>query len=249
MDENIEATTFNLKYWWILASAVSFFIGAGIVTAAVFLTGVGPALYHVEKDYFFWRALLSGSADVVVGMVLGFGQWLVLRHEIRRAGGWILATMLGFGLGNAIGSIVGLYGWLLGPHPMLPTWDLTTALRFWATGGAVCGLILGSAQWLVLRQVVRAPGWWIPINIVSWAIGTASGWYTGGIVMQFFHYGRSAGWAIFKDTWYESPVLSFADVVLGIIDWPGHLVVGILVGAMTGLALAWMLKRPIHNLR
>lgn len=236
--------------YWALASAVSFFVGAGIVTVAVFLTGVMSVLDYVEINYFFWRAVLSGSADVVVGMVLGFGQWLVLRHKIRRAGGWVLATMLGFGLGNAIGSIVLLnVSWLLGPHPMLPTWDFTTALRDWAISGAACGLILGSAQWLVLQQAVRAPGWWIPINIVSWAMGTASGWYTGGIVMQFFHYGRSAGWAIFKDTWYESPVLSFADVVLGIIDWPGHLVVGILVGAMTGLALDRMLKRPVHEPR
>jgi hypothetical protein len=249
MDENIETTTFNLKYWWILATAVSFFVGAGIATIAVFLTGAGLALNHVEKLDSFWHTLLWGSAGVVVGMVLGLGQWLVLRHKIRGAGGWILVTMLGFGLGNAIGSIVLSYVWSLSPRTMLPTWDFTMALWCWASSGATCGLILGSAQWLVLRQVVRAPGWWIPINVVSWAIGTVSGWYTGGIIMHSFYYGHSAGWTIFRDTWYRSPVVSFANVVLDIIDWPGHLVVGILVGAMTGLALAWMLKRPIHNLR
>jgi hypothetical protein len=43
--------------------------------------------------------------------------------------------------------------------------------------GAVIGLILGSAQWLVLRRQVRSAGWWIVVNWLGWmtSLGVAAG--------------------------------------------------------------------------
>jgi len=239
----------SLKCWWILASAAGFWVGTGIVMVAVFLTEVEGAVSWVEGDsLFFWYAVLSGGAGLLVGMVLGFGQWLVLRREIRKVGGWTLATMLGFGLGNAVGSAVLWHVWRLSPPTRLPIGDFTMGLWCWVSGGATCGLILGSAQWLVLRQVARTPGWWIPINVVSWVIGAVSGRYVGGMILRLLYYGHSAGWTILKAPWYRAPLLSSANVVLA-MNWSGHLVMGILVGAMTSLALAWMLKRPIRDPR
>ena len=52
-----------------------------------------------------------------------------------------------------------------------------SALNALAVGGAgaVVGLGLGSAQWLVLRRHVRSAGWWILANSLGWLAGLSLG--------------------------------------------------------------------------
>jgi hypothetical protein len=40
-----------------------------------------------------------------------------------------------------------------------------------SAGGAALGVILGTAQWFVLRRHVRRAGLWIGANALAWAIG------------------------------------------------------------------------------
>lgn len=37
--------------------------------------------------------------ELIVGLRLGTAQWLVLRHQVNGAGGWILGTIVGAALG------------------------------------------------------------------------------------------------------------------------------------------------------
>jgi hypothetical protein len=53
--------------------------------------------------------MLSAAALVVGGAVVGSGQWLLLRQNVRRAGWWILATAIGWVIaaGAGVGAITG----------------------------------------------------------------------------------------------------------------------------------------------
>ena len=74
--------------WWVLASAVS---GFGIFQAG--FTGYSDRLLN-------YRSLLVWTGVVALsGAVTGILQWLVLRGQVSRAGWWVLASTLGWGLG------------------------------------------------------------------------------------------------------------------------------------------------------
>ena len=47
----------------------------------------------------------------VAGAILGLAQWLILRHAMRRAGWWILASTVGWTFGNAITRWAVLQPW------------------------------------------------------------------------------------------------------------------------------------------
>jgi hypothetical protein len=53
--------------------------------------------------------ILSAAALVMGGAVVGLGQWLLLRQDVRRAGWWILATAIGWVIaaGAGVGVITG----------------------------------------------------------------------------------------------------------------------------------------------
>ena len=53
--------------------------------------------------------ILSTAALVVAGAVAGLGQWLLLRQNVKRAGWWILATVMGWVIaaGAGVGVITG----------------------------------------------------------------------------------------------------------------------------------------------
>jgi len=60
-------------------------------------------------------------------------------------------------------------------------------LVYGVVDGATLGLILGMAQWWVLRQYVSKAWGWIVANILYWSIGLAVGWIVGGILRRFTH--------------------------------------------------------------
>jgi hypothetical protein len=83
----------------------------------------------------------------------------------------------------------------------------------WLVDAAVTGAAIGAAQWLVLRRQVPRAGWWIPVN--------AAGWIVGVIVSALVLLSGSQSLSM--------SILAFA-------------VGGALVGGITGIALAWLLR-------
>ena len=115
--------------WWVLASAAG---GYGIVQA-MFL---GAFEGYVGSLSF--GALLSFTGVVAIGgAVTGTLQWLVLRGQVSRAGWWVLASAVGWGLSMTAATA---YSW---PGPM---WLIVT--------GAVLGAVTGGALVWLLRQPV-----------------------------------------------------------------------------------------------
>jgi hypothetical protein len=68
---------------------------------------IGWAMGPVEQGV--PNLILSTAALVVGGAVVGLGQWLLLRQNVKRAGWWILATAIGWVIaaGAGVGVITG----------------------------------------------------------------------------------------------------------------------------------------------
>jgi hypothetical protein len=73
---------------WVLAT------GAGcLVTIAVI--GLLTSVFDFATNSIWGDALIFS----IIGGLFGLSQWILLRHRIPKAGWWILASMLGWGLG------------------------------------------------------------------------------------------------------------------------------------------------------
>ena len=93
-----------------------------------------------------------------IGVALGLGQWLVLRQWVREPGWWIWASTVGWAI-----------GWILIITEILPPPQAGIIAALLA--GAVLGLMLGVAQWFILRRLVDSAGWWVLVSTTGWAIG------------------------------------------------------------------------------
>jgi hypothetical protein len=100
-------------------------------------------------------AAIAGGA--LTGLTIGAVQSWALRPERIPAGPWIAATAVGFAVGLGVGAAAVDYGTSMG--------DL-------AVQGAVCGLGVGLAQAVVLRERLGAAAFlWAPALAGIWALG------------------------------------------------------------------------------
>jgi hypothetical protein len=109
--------------------------------------------------YMFYAQVDGWGILALVWALGGLAQWLVLRQHVRKAGWWILASVISGAVSLAGSAVLGLV--LSG-----------------AVGAAVGGLV----QWLVLRQRVRKAGWWILASAIGGAIGCGVASVMGGAV-------------------------------------------------------------------
>jgi hypothetical protein len=101
----------------------------------------------------FLGGLISSPLTIVIsGFLVGIFQWLVLQGRIGRPWHWIFSSFCGW----TIGYFITFYG----------------ALReFEIFDGAIIGLTVGIAQWVILRSELRWAGWWIIFSIIGWTTG------------------------------------------------------------------------------
>jgi len=137
---------------WVLATTVGWVVGFAICEA--FEAFLGPF------------TVVEGA---VIGISVGIGQWLVLKGRINRAGWWILASIIGFAVGKAVGDAFA---------------HVSGAVGMGLTGAAI-GASVGIAQWFVLRRHVVRAEWWVLASVLAWAVGggiirgeEAGGWPT-----------------------------------------------------------------------
>ena len=92
--------------------------------------------------------LLMIPGVLVFGIVLGFFQSLWLRKKFDIPGGWTRATAFAYLLILALPASL---------HP--------------AVYSILSGVLIGGAQWLVLRKTFPAQSWWILLSGGSWIAG------------------------------------------------------------------------------
>ncbi|AFY37699.1 hypothetical protein Lepto7376_1347 [[Leptolyngbya] sp. PCC 7376] len=101
----------------------------------------------------------------------GLAQWWALRPWLSSFRGWVFATSLG----SAITLLFVNSLWSLNLRPvtegfmgmMMP---LVSTLPSYVFLGMM-GLILGAAQWIVLRQKIAGAGWWILLSGIGFLGG------------------------------------------------------------------------------
>jgi len=145
----------------------------GILWGWVLFTILGWSLYGAVHQSVYlaiysrlWLAGLSGAmlslalwgaiSGIVGGAVVGVGQWLELRRFVRGASWWILTVITGLAAGGAV-------RWAL--------YSITSMKWYYFLCWVAIGAITGIWQWQLLRPHVRHAGWWIPIHMVTFAIG------------------------------------------------------------------------------
>lgn len=175
----------NRRFWLFWVLAFLSFPIAGVL--AIFVVPVTTPV----------RAVIAGT---IAGATLGLIQWLVLKSRLPSLSmWWVAATSIGMAVGLAIGTI------FLGSE----TVDNELLWR-----GAITGLCIGIAQWIILRQVLPLPQSIIWIGVVS--LGWALGWF----VTRAAGIDLSAKWYVFG----MSGALAFQ--------------------LLTGLALYFLLRSP-----
>jgi len=161
----------HLSRDWIAANAIGEVLGLGLAALIAIGVAQSQALPPAAEILVVTAAFLAIGA--YEGAIVGVAQWLVLRRRLPslRAKSWIAATVMG-----------AVVAWMLGRIPSaLADWEsvsggvgqpapsLLMIVGLSAAAGAALGVILGAAQWFVLREHVRRARMWIAANALAWA--------------------------------------------------------------------------------
>ena len=211
------------------------------------VTAAGWLLAHPLVQLFALQTIdIWGAAAIAIAVVATLLHCITQRKRNRDPNwvdipinaGWALVAVVALALGHP-GSIAGVLQWLvLRPHvPASRWWMLASAVGAYvaflvlsvvALGNAVliyatAGLLIGIAQWLVLRRKVPRAGWWIAASVLGYVAGGAAALAAGA--------GLNAAVGLLGPT--------TANVV-------GHtapnLLGGVFYGALTGFWLARLLR-------
>ena len=88
MNTNQKNVGWSFWFAWLLTSILGFVVGA--------MLGMNVAYSLFDTDGF--DAAIGITAGIVIGVTAGCLQWVVLREKVARAGGWVLASTLGFAI-------------------------------------------------------------------------------------------------------------------------------------------------------
>ncbi|HEX5502292.1 MAG TPA: hypothetical protein VFW96_06690 [Thermomicrobiales bacterium] len=166
------------------------------------------------------------------GIVIGLGEWALLRRRLARADQWFLATLTAALAGTAL-------VWWAGPHvlfadnPFWPEWYPVTA-------SIIMGAVLSLAQAAVLRREderhSRRAVEWLVFGSVAYGLGQ---------------------WSIIAFTWgqaFAPPFLGLSTLAVGSLGWVlRRACIGVLgwtvYGIVTALALArWTDREKVSQI-
>jgi hypothetical protein len=170
----MDKTTLWLR--WVIANALGELFGLGLTFAVGILV-----VSSFSNETGIWIILLSFLIAVASGAIeatiVGLAQHWAMRPwfpAISRRSWWLatltgalIAYMLGY-LPSTLMSLGEQASQAQTPMAEPPQWIV---LLLAAGMGAVGGVVLSFAQWLVMRGKVKAAGWWIPANMLAWLFG------------------------------------------------------------------------------
>lgn len=147
---------------WIVVSILGAAIGAIVAWEMRSLVVLSPAPE---------QGLVGSAATLLSALILAGGQWLVLRHYRFDAFWWVPATIAGELVAAAI-VVPAVINLALG-RGVSPV-NSNSAVVFGAVALATGGLVVGTAQALVLRTTAGNFAWlWIPATMLGGALAGA----------------------------------------------------------------------------
>jgi hypothetical protein len=177
-------------------------LGWTLATAGGMLLGFLPTILLVNV---LDLGLAQIAVPVLAGTVIGFAQWLVLRHYITASTHWDWTD----GISWAAGYILGL---LL--IQMLPSTVFVVFIGYF-----LFGAIVALVQWPVLRREIPQVLTWLAASAIAWAVGY---WVSQAVL------------SLFTDPLID-PVVG--TTVIAVTS-------GLVAGAITGVALIWIVRKP-----
>jgi hypothetical protein len=131
---------------------------AGLIVFILVGSILGEAGEHAAP------AVFGAFLGAIFGTAFGVAQWFFLRRFLSNTIFWIPATIVSFTLAAAT-----IFGLLEGDSQ-------ETSLLLRISHGFLLGLILGVAQWLVLRNWQIPQSYlWIVFSILGWILGEVAG--------------------------------------------------------------------------
>jgi hypothetical protein len=107
--------------------------------------------------------VVTAAVTCLAGGVLGSSQAVGLRGRLRNPFWWILATIIGIGIGLAAGVVVveqvGIF--TMGNRPNIAHLNAVMRAASLVAVGFIGGTFLGVAQWLVLRVQMPQVKYWV----------------------------------------------------------------------------------------
>jgi len=197
-------------------------------------TGIDIDEAKVNRNEFgLW---LGWTLATAVGMLVGFLPSLLLINVLDLQWSRVVIPLLaGFLIGLAQWAV--LRNYLVNSHDWIlaggTSWAVGYAIGLFlintlsgtALGGligfALFGAIVAAVQWPILRREIP--------HISSWIIANMLGWTTGFYLSQVFLT------LFFSNVPAINPVVSTAFI---------SVVTGLVAGAITGLALVWIVRKP-----
>lgn len=219
----------SFKLWlkWVAANALGEMIGLGATFAVLGLgmsatsgiSGVSGILVG------YGLAIITG---VLEATVVGWAQWRVLNPWLPKITfkAWWAATLIGaliaYCLGYLPSTIMSLQDQSTQTTAVEP--EQRVILLLAAGMGLAGGLVLSYYQWRVLRKHVDGARVWLPANMLAWMLG-----------MPLIFWGIDMAQRITEPA---LQVLMIAGVLL---------VTGAIVGAVHGVSLVQLVKKPIQT--
>ncbi len=150
----------KIPFFWMWFLTVSACIYLGILLS----NPLGYFLYRHSPDFARTDGYAEGilSLLLLVGLFMGFGQWLVINTKIKRAYGWILATLIGFGIGTLVSFWIFVALSTIGDN-FRQVYDWVSMIGT----GAGAGILTGVCQWISLKRKLA--------DSVKWALVMALG--------------------------------------------------------------------------
>jgi predicted Ser/Thr protein kinase len=134
------------------------------------------------------------------------GLWWFLASALGWAAGWALAIAV-------IETIFRGFGFFPDPFVL----EMVAGAIFWA----VQGLVIGLAQWLVLRRHLPGMGWWLPATVLGFAVVGSLKWGQGMVLeetmMAIGEMGEAGPWI-----WTGLSIIpeGLTGLLIGLAQWP-----------------------------
>lgn len=147
---------------WMLATAVGGLLGLAIIMVSgrygwrPFVDIIGPVaawltgwMGYTLPAFLIRAAIVAGPVGAVGGAMFGFPQWLVLRYYVHKAGWWVLASAVPWGVCVPV-------AWV-SPALMFGVGDVGTGLLVIVLGGVSLLILPGVTTGIALVWLLRTP--------------------------------------------------------------------------------------------
>jgi hypothetical protein len=107
------------------------------------------------------RALVYTACGLFIGLIIGAGQFLVLKHKLNSPNNWFVLTLAGYALawpvGLLISTLISTIAFSLQSSSFLPLIEPSKSISYFPFPFDIImgGWVVGITQWIGLRQILQ----------------------------------------------------------------------------------------------